>query len=107
MPTLVSPSDGAALKTAFNIQFTLPEPALKTDNGGDMKLDVVTTTDDLDGVALRSISFVQTSAALERGTHSIAVGSGGLGTVASDVLVAAISDTTALVDGADYNWIVF
>ena len=103
-PTLTSPSAGAALKTAFNIQFTLPEPALKTASGGDMKLDVVTTTSALDSVALRSISFAQSSAAVERGSHSIAVGAGGLGTVASDALVAAISDTTALVDGADYEF---
>ena len=102
--TLSSPQEGAALRTSFDIEYTLPEPALKTNNGGNMNLSVVTITAGLDSVATRIITFEQSSDAFERGTHLISLGIGGLGSVATSSLVEAISDTTALVDGADYEF---
>ena len=106
-PTLVAPEANAALTTSFNIQYTLPEPALLSSQGGDMKLDFVTIGTDKDSVLKRTITFSETSAAINRGTHTISVPAGGLSAVASDPLVQAISDATALVDGAEYELQLF
>jgi hypothetical protein len=106
-PTLISPANLAALKTIFNIQYTLPEPALFSGQGGDMRLNVVTIGTDRDSVTLRTIRFSEGSVALDRGTHSITIPAGGISNIASDVLVQSISDTTALVDGTEYEFQLF
>ncbi len=109
-PTLSAPVAGAALTKGFDINFTLPEPALAGTDGGAMRLDVVTLGSDLDAVALRRIAFDETAnggAVLARGDVSIVVNSGaggGLENVDAHALVASISDATPLVDGCEYNF---
>ena len=106
-PTLTLPEIGTALTTVFDITYTLPEPALFSAQGGNMKLDVVTIGTDRDPISIRTITFSEISVALDRGTHSITLPAGGLGNIASDTLVQAISDTTGLVDGAEYDFRLF
>ena len=106
-PTLVTPAESDAITTVFTIKYTLPEPALRAGDGGTMKLDVVTINAAHDSVALRSITFDEVSVALDRGTHTINLPAGGLSAIATNSLVSAISDTTALVDGAEYDFRLF
>ena len=106
-PILVLPSELAALTTVFTIQYTLPEPALFSGSGGDMKLLIVSTDTAVDSVALRSIGFSEGSVALDRGTHAITMPAGGISDIASDALVQTISNTAALVDGAEYEFQFF
>ena len=96
-PTLTSPSMGAALSTAFNLSFTIPEIPLP----GSLKVILTTISGD-DTTEKRTISFDSSTGIENRASHFLAITS--LESAASALeAISSVSPNTALVDGAVYN----